>query len=145
LTGEVRDLQRRCQGEEVQVEEEEPMILERAESPPAWLVVQYKNRLIPVYDEVIEIRKEEFYRNVGVVRRATPRPESQYLGSVLELNLYAEFVPDSEPNSDTELPDYGDLSDVDLNEIQQRNWEDLLLVERALELVQMMNWDLTPE
>ncbi|KAF9777692.1 hypothetical protein BJ322DRAFT_1025617 [Thelephora terrestris] len=44
LTGEVCDLQRRCQGPEVRVEEEELMIPERAESPPARLVVQYENR-----------------------------------------------------------------------------------------------------
>ncbi|KAF9785920.1 hypothetical protein BJ322DRAFT_1020091 [Thelephora terrestris] len=35
LTGEVHDLQRRCEGEEARVEEEELRIPERAESPPA--------------------------------------------------------------------------------------------------------------
>ncbi|KAF9785928.1 hypothetical protein BJ322DRAFT_1020100 [Thelephora terrestris] len=113
LTGEVRDLQRRCNELEVQVEEEELEVPERAESLPARLLVQYENRLVqyenrlvPIDDEVVEIREEEFYRNVGV-----------------DFDLYAEFVPDSEPNSDTEdLPNYDDLSDVDPNEIREQNW-----------------------
>ncbi|KAF9789622.1 hypothetical protein BJ322DRAFT_1105480 [Thelephora terrestris] len=74
LTREVRDLQRKCQGEEVRVEEEEPMILEQAESPPAQFVVLVKGQLIPINDEVIEIHEEEFYRNVRVVHRDTPCP-----------------------------------------------------------------------
>ncbi|KAF9782059.1 hypothetical protein BJ322DRAFT_1022557 [Thelephora terrestris] len=103
LTGEVRDLQRRCN---------EP-----------------ENRLVPIDDEVIEIGSDEFYQNVGVVRRDTPRPEfvstpwdSRRQWPALEYDPYAEFVPDSEPNSDTELPDYDDLSDVDPNEIREQNW-----------------------
>ncbi|KAF9778010.1 hypothetical protein BJ322DRAFT_1025370 [Thelephora terrestris] len=95
LTREVRDLRRRCQGEEVRVEEEELMIPEQAESPSARLVVQYENRLVPINDEVIEICEEEFYQNAGVVHRDTPH---------LKFDPYAEFIPDSEPNSDTELP-----------------------------------------
>ncbi|KAF9781012.1 hypothetical protein BJ322DRAFT_1023683 [Thelephora terrestris] len=75
LTGEVRDLQRRCNEPEVRVEEEELEVPERAESLPARLVVQYENRLVPIDDEVVEIGSDEFYRNVGVVRRDTPRPE----------------------------------------------------------------------
>ncbi|KAF9790796.1 hypothetical protein BJ322DRAFT_1017435 [Thelephora terrestris] len=123
LTGEVHDLQRRCQGEEVPIKEEELAIPERAKSPPACLVIQYENRLVQVDDEVIEIRQEEFYRNVGVVRRDTPR---------LEFDPYAKFVPDWEPNSDTELPNYDDLSDVDPNEIRQQNWANEELPEYLL-------------
>ncbi|KAF9790305.1 hypothetical protein BJ322DRAFT_1017051 [Thelephora terrestris] len=113
LTGEVRDLQRRRNKPEVRVEEEELMIPERAESPPAHFG--------------------------GFVRKSfTGTPElSAGILRVLNLNTL-----DSEPNSDTELPDYDNLLDVDLNEIWQRNWEDLPLVERALELVQRMNRDL---
>ncbi|KAF9784527.1 hypothetical protein BJ322DRAFT_1021263 [Thelephora terrestris] len=138
LTGEVRDPQRRCNEPEVHVEEEElevphragsPIIPNQAESPPARLLVRYENRLVPVDDEVIEIRSDEFYQNVGVVRRDTPRPEfvSTPWGScrqwpALEYDPYAEFVPDSEPNSATELPDYDDLLDVDPNEIREQNW-----------------------
>ncbi|KAF9780496.1 hypothetical protein BJ322DRAFT_1023762 [Thelephora terrestris] len=138
LTGEVRDLQRRCNEPEVRVEEEEsevphragsPIIPNRAESPPARLLVRHENRLVPVDDEVIEIGSDEFYQNVGVVRRDTPRPEfvstpwgSRRQWPALEYDPYAEFVPDSEPNSDTELPDYDDLSDVDPNEIREQNW-----------------------
>ncbi|KAF9789524.1 hypothetical protein BJ322DRAFT_1177786 [Thelephora terrestris] len=138
LTGEVRDLQRRCNEPEVRVEEEEPevphragspIIHNRAESPPARLLVRHENRLVPVDDEVIEIGSDEFYQNVGVVRRDTPRPEfvstpwgSRRQWPTLEYDPYAEFVPDSEPNSDTELPDYDDLSDVDPNEIREQNW-----------------------
>ncbi|KAF9779765.1 hypothetical protein BJ322DRAFT_1024193 [Thelephora terrestris] len=136
LTGEVRDLQRRCNEPEVRVEEEELEVPERAESPPARLVVQYENRLVPIDDEVVEIQEEEFYRNVGVVRRDTPVPRRRMTPLItvtdttlprnrwpaLEFDPYAEFVPDSEPNSDTELPDYGDLSDVDPNEIREQNW-----------------------
>ncbi|KAF9789848.1 hypothetical protein BJ322DRAFT_1018427 [Thelephora terrestris] len=138
LTGEVRDLQRRCNGPEVRVEEEElevphragsPIIPNRAESPPARLLVRHENRLVPIDDEVIEIGSDEFYQNVGVVRRDTPRPEfvstpwgSRRQWPALEYDPYAEFVPDSEPNSDTELPDYDDLSDVDPNEIWEQNW-----------------------
>ncbi|KAF9788767.1 hypothetical protein BJ322DRAFT_1184096 [Thelephora terrestris] len=138
LTGEVRDLQRRCNEPEVQIEEEElevphragsPIIPNRAESPPARLLVRHENRLVPIDDEVIEIRSDEFYQNVGVVRRDTPCPEfvstpwgSRRQWPALEYDPYAEFVPDSEPNSDTELPDYDDLSDVDPNEIREQNW-----------------------
>ncbi|KAF9789379.1 hypothetical protein BJ322DRAFT_1177386 [Thelephora terrestris] len=138
LTGEVRDLQRRCNEPEVQVEEEElevphragsPIIPNRAESLPARLLVRHENRLVPVDNEVIEIGSDEFYQNVGVVRRDTPRPESVSIpwGSrrqwpALEYDPYAEFVPDSEPNSDTELPDYENLSYVDPNEIREQNW-----------------------
>ncbi|KAF9789376.1 hypothetical protein BJ322DRAFT_1018047 [Thelephora terrestris] len=89
LTGEVQDLQRRCNEPGVRVEEEELEVPERAESPPARLMVQYENR------------------------NRWP---------ALEFDPYAEFVPDSEPNSDTELPDYEDLSDVDPNEIREQNW-----------------------
>ncbi|KAF9789381.1 hypothetical protein BJ322DRAFT_1018051 [Thelephora terrestris] len=131
LTGEVRDLQRRCNEPEVRVEEEELEVPERAESPPARLVVQYENRLVPIDDKVVEIQEEEFYRNVGVVRRDTPVPRPEFVSTpwgarrqwpALEYDPYAEFVPDSEPNSDTELPDYEDLSDVDPNEIREQNW-----------------------
>ncbi|KAF9779300.1 hypothetical protein BJ322DRAFT_1113643 [Thelephora terrestris] len=139
LTGEVRDLQRRCSKPEVQVEEEEgeevlhragsPIIPNRAESPPARLLVRHENRLVPIDDEVIEIGSDQFYQNVGVVRRDTPRPEfvstpwgSRCQWPALEYDPYAEFVPDSEPNSDMELPDYDDLSDVDPNEIREQNW-----------------------
>ncbi|KAF9780598.1 hypothetical protein BJ322DRAFT_1023836 [Thelephora terrestris] len=138
LTGEVRDLQRRCNESEVRVEEEElevphqagsPIVPNRAESPPACLLVRHENRLVPVDDEVIEIGSDEFYQNLGVVCRDTPRPEfvstpwgSRRQWPALEYDLYAEFVPDSEPNSDTELPDYEDLSDVDPNEIREQNW-----------------------
>ncbi|KAF9779775.1 hypothetical protein BJ322DRAFT_1221268 [Thelephora terrestris] len=138
LTGEVQDLQRRCNEPEVRVEEEElevphwagsPIIPNRAESPPARLLVRHENRLVPVDDEVIEIGSDEFYQNVGVVRRDTPRPEfvstpwgARRQWPALEYDSYAKFVPDSEPNSDTELPDYNDLSDVDPNEIREQNW-----------------------
>ncbi|KAF9784730.1 hypothetical protein BJ322DRAFT_1021418 [Thelephora terrestris] len=129
LTGEVRDLQRKCNEPEVQVEEEELPIPERAESPPARLVVQYENRLVSIDDEVVEIQEEEFYRNVGVVPKDTPVPRRKMTPLItvtdttlprnrwpaLEFDPYAEFVPDSEPNSDTELPDYGDLSDGQIN------------------------------
>ncbi|KAF9789135.1 hypothetical protein BJ322DRAFT_1105014 [Thelephora terrestris] len=74
LTGEVRELQRRCSEPGVRVEEEEPMIPERAESPPARFVVPVEGRLVPIDDEVIEIGSNEFYENLGVVRRDTPRP-----------------------------------------------------------------------
>ncbi|KAF9790929.1 hypothetical protein BJ322DRAFT_1017548 [Thelephora terrestris] len=146
LTGEVRDLQRRCSEPEVRVEEEELPIPERAESLPARLVVQYENRLVPIDDEVVEIHLEEFYRNVGVVRRNTPVPRRRMTPLItvtdttlprnrwpaLEFDLYAKFVPDSEPNSDTELPDYGDLSDVDPNEIREQNWANEELPEYLL-------------
>ncbi|KAF9781678.1 hypothetical protein BJ322DRAFT_1023052 [Thelephora terrestris] len=136
LTGEVRDLQRRCNEPEVRVEEEELPIPERAESPPTRLVVQYENRLVPIDDEVVEIQEEEFYRNVRVVCRDTPVPRRRMTPLItvtdmtlprnrwpaLEFDPYAEFVPDSEPNSDTELPDYADLSDVDPSEIREQNW-----------------------
>ncbi|KAF9779734.1 hypothetical protein BJ322DRAFT_1113032 [Thelephora terrestris] len=148
LTGEVRDLQRRCNEPEVRVELEVP---ERAESPPARLVVQYENRLVPIDDEVVEIQEEEFYRNVGVVRRDTPAPRSEFVSTpwgarrqwpALEYDPYAEFVPDSEPNSDTELPDYEDLSDVDPNEIREQNWANEELVRAALETVQRIRRDI---
>ncbi|KAF9779669.1 hypothetical protein BJ322DRAFT_1113458 [Thelephora terrestris] len=74
LTREVRDLQRRCQEPEVRVGEEEPMIPERAESPPAGFMVPVEGRLVPVDDKVIEIGEEEFYQNLGIVRRDTPHP-----------------------------------------------------------------------
>ncbi|KAF9780951.1 hypothetical protein BJ322DRAFT_1163858 [Thelephora terrestris] len=86
LTGEIRDLQRKCNEPEVRVEEEELEVPERAESPPACL-----------------------------------------------FDPYAEFVPDLEPNSDTELPDYEDLSDVDPNEIREQNWANEELMRAALE------------
>ncbi|KAF9778465.1 hypothetical protein BJ322DRAFT_1214788 [Thelephora terrestris] len=146
LTGEVRDLQRKCNEPEVQVEEEEPevpywagspIIPNRAESLPARLLVRHENRLVPIDDEVIEIGSDEFYQNVGVIRRDTPRPEfvstpwgSRRQWPALEYDPYAEFVPDSEPNSDTELPDYDDLSDMDPNEIREQNWLNEELVER---------------
>ncbi|KAF9782444.1 hypothetical protein BJ322DRAFT_1111308 [Thelephora terrestris] len=159
LTGEVRDLQRRCNEPEVRVEEEEgeevlhragsPIIPNRAESPPACLLVRHENRLVPIDDEVIEIGSDEFYQNVGVVRRDTPRPEfvSTSWGSrrqwpALEYDPYTEFVPDSEPNSDTELPDYDDLSDVDPNEIREQNWLNEELVRSALEVVQRIRRDI---
>ncbi|KAF9777601.1 hypothetical protein BJ322DRAFT_1025677 [Thelephora terrestris] len=128
LTGEVRDLQRKCNEPEVRVEEEElevphragsPIVPNRAESPPARLLVRHENRLVPVDDEVIEIGSDEFYQNVGVVRRDTPRPEfvstpwgSRRQWPALEYDPYAEFVPDN----------YDDLSDVDPNEIREQNW-----------------------
>ncbi|KAF9778015.1 hypothetical protein BJ322DRAFT_1114553 [Thelephora terrestris] len=132
LTGEVHDLQRRCN---------EP---------------EYENRLVPINNKVVEIQEEEIYRNVGVVRRDTPIPRRRINPLItvtdttlprnqwpaLEFNPYAEFVPDSEPNSDTELPDYGDLSDVDLNEIRQANWANEELVRAALEAVQRIRRDL---
>ncbi|KAF9787383.1 hypothetical protein BJ322DRAFT_1107443 [Thelephora terrestris] len=156
LTGEVRDLQRRCNEPEVRVEEEELVIPERAESPPARLVVQYENRLVPIDDEVVEIQEEEFYRNVGVVRRDTPVPRRRMTPLItvtdttlprnrwpaLEFDPYAEFVPDSEPNSDTELPDYEDLSDVDPNEIREQNWANEELVRTALEAIQRIRRDI---
>jgi hypothetical protein len=150
LTGEVRDLQRRCNEPEVRVEEEEPMIPSRAESPAARFAVRYENRLVPIDDEVVEIQEEEFYRNVGVVRRDTPRPG--YTPGVapphggchwpaLDYDPYAELAPDSEPNSDTELPDPEDLSDVDPNEIREENWRNEELVRNALELVRRIRRD----
>jgi hypothetical protein len=156
LTGEVRDLQRRCNEPEVRVEEEEPMIPFRAESPPARFIIPVEGRLVPINDEVVEIRSDEFYQNLGVVRRDTPRPVRRLtpLITVTDTTLprnqwpvqdfdpYAEFVPDSEPNSDDELLDYGDLSDVDPNEIRQRNWADEELVRTALEAVQRIRRDL---
>ncbi|KAF9789387.1 hypothetical protein BJ322DRAFT_1105243 [Thelephora terrestris] len=156
LTGEVRDLQRRCNKPEVRVEEEELEVPERAESPPARLVVQYENRLVPIDDEVVEIQEEEFYRNVGVVRRDTPVPRRRMTPLItvtdttlprnwwpaLEFDPYAEFVPDSEPNSDTELPDYEDLSDVDPNEIREQNWANEELVRTALETIQRIRRDI---
>jgi hypothetical protein len=157
LTGEVRDLQRKCNEPEVRVEEEEELpIPERAESPPARLVVQYENRLVPIDDEVVEIQEEEFYRNVGVVRRDTPVPRRRMNPLItitdttlprnrwpaLEFDPYAEFVPDSEPNSDTELPDYADLSDVDPNEIREQNWANEELVRTALETIQRIRRDI---
>ncbi|KAF9777625.1 hypothetical protein BJ322DRAFT_1025639 [Thelephora terrestris] len=142
LTGEVRDLQRRCNEPEVHVEEEEPMIPSRAESPPARFVVK--------------IGSDEFYQNLGVVHRDTPRPVRRLTPlitvtdytlprnqwPVQEFDLYAEFNPDSEPNSDDDLPDYGDLSDVDPNEIRQRNWANEELVRATLEAVQRICQDL---
>ncbi|KAF9789428.1 hypothetical protein BJ322DRAFT_1018086 [Thelephora terrestris] len=138
LSREVRDLQRRCNEPEVRVEDEEPEVPHRAgspivpnwaESPPACLLVRHENRLVSVDDEVIEIGSDEFYQNMGVVRRDTPRPEfvsipwgSRCQWPALEYDPYAEFVPDSEPNSDTELPDYDDLSDIDPNKIREQNW-----------------------
>ncbi|KAF9778866.1 hypothetical protein BJ322DRAFT_1024739 [Thelephora terrestris] len=157
LTGEVRDLQRRCNEPEVRVEEEELEVPEWAESPPARLLVQYENRLVPIDDEVVEIREEEFYRNVGVVCRDTPHPvrrltplitvtdTTQQRGRwpVQDFDPYAEFVPDSEPNSDTEdLPNYNDLSDVDPNEIREQNWANEELVRSALETVQRIRRDI---
>ncbi|KAF9783665.1 hypothetical protein BJ322DRAFT_1109522 [Thelephora terrestris] len=159
LTGEVRELQRRYNEPVVRVEEEEgeevlhragsPIIPNRAESPPARLLVRHENRLVPIDDEVIEIGSEEFYQNVGVVRRDTPRPEfvstpwgSRRQWPALEYDPYAEFVPDSEPNSDTELPDYDDLSDVDPNEIREQNWLNEELVRSALEVVQRIRRDI---
>ena len=129
---------------------------ERAESPPARLVVQYENRLVPIDDEVVEIQEEEFYRNVGVVRRDTPVPRRRMTPLItvtdttlprnrwpaLEYDPYAEFVPDSEPNSDTKLPDYGDLSDVDPNEIREQNWANEELVRTALEAIQRIRRDI---
>jgi hypothetical protein len=158
LTGEARDLQRRCNEPEVRVEEEElevphragsPIVPNRAESPPARLLVRHENRLVPIDDEVIEIGSDEFYQNVGVVRRDTPRPEfvstpwgSRRQWPALEYDPYAEFVPDSELNSDTELPDYDDLSDVDPNEIREQNWLNEELVRSALEVVQRIRRDI---
>ncbi|KAF9784719.1 hypothetical protein BJ322DRAFT_1109427 [Thelephora terrestris] len=158
LTGEVRDLQRRCNKLEVRVEEEElevphragsPIVPNRAESPPARLLVCHENRLVPVDDEVIEIGSDEFYQNIGVVCRDTPCPEfvstpwgSRRQWPALEYDPYAEFVPDSEPNSDTELPDYDDLSDVDPNEIREQNWVNEELVRSALEVVQRIRRDI---
>ncbi|KAF9785916.1 hypothetical protein BJ322DRAFT_1107797 [Thelephora terrestris] len=158
LTGEVRDLQRRCHEPEVRVEEEElevphragsPIIPNWAELPPARLLVRHENRLVPIDDEVIEIGSDEFYQNVGVVRRDTPRPGfvstpwgSRRQWPALEYDPYAEFVPDSEPNSDTELPDYDDLSDVDPNEIREQNWLNEELVRSALEVVQRIRRDI---
>jgi hypothetical protein len=105
--------------------------------------------LVPIDDEVIEIGSDEFYQNVGVVRRDTPRPEfvstpwgSRRQWPALEYDPYAEFVPDSEPNSDTELPDYDDLSDVDPNEIREQNWLNEELVRSALEVVQRIRRDI---
>jgi hypothetical protein len=134
----------------VEEEEEEvphraglPIIPNRAESPPARLLVRHENRLVPIDDEVIEIGSDKFYQNVGVVRRDTPHSEfvstpwgSRRQWPALEYDPYAEFVPDSEPNSDTELPDYEDLSDVDPNEIREQNWANEELVRSALEVVQ---------
>jgi hypothetical protein len=60
----------------------------------------------------------------------------------LEYDPYAEFVPDSEPNSDSELPDYEDLSDVDPNEIREQNWANEELVRSALEVVQRIRRDI---
>ncbi|KAF9784125.1 hypothetical protein BJ322DRAFT_1109984 [Thelephora terrestris] len=141
LTGEVRDLQRRCNEPEVRVEEEEPevphragspIIPNRAESPPARLLVRHENRLVPIDDEVIEIGSDEFYQNVGVVRRDTPRPEfvSTPWGSRRQWPAL-----EYDPNSDTELPDYDDLSDVDPNEIREQNWlnEELVMMEQWLQ------------
>jgi hypothetical protein len=156
LSGEVRDLQRRCNEPEVRVEEEELEVPERAESPPARLVVQYENRLVPIDDEVVEIQEEEFYQNVGVVRRDTPVPRRRMTPLItvtdttlprnrwpaLEFDPYAEFVPDSEPNSDSELPDYADLSDVDPNEIREQNWANEELVRTALEAIQRIRRDI---
>ncbi|KAF9791071.1 hypothetical protein BJ322DRAFT_1104727 [Thelephora terrestris] len=145
LTGEVRDLQRRCN----EPEAGSPIIPNRAESPPACLLVRHENRLVPVDDEVIEIGSDEFYQNVGVVRRDTPRPEfvstpwsSRRQWPALEYDPYAEFVPDSEPNSDMELPDYDDLLDVDPNEIREQNWLNGELVRSALEVVQRIRRDI---
>ncbi|KAF9783322.1 hypothetical protein BJ322DRAFT_1022016 [Thelephora terrestris] len=158
LTGEVQDLQRRCNEPEVQVEEEElevphrdgsPIVPNRAESPPARLLVCHENRLVPVDDEVIEIGSDEFYQNLGVVCRDTPRPEfmstpwgSRCQWPALEYDPYAEFVPDSEPNSDTELPDYDNLSDVDPNKIREQNWVNEELVRSALEVVPRIRRDI---
>ncbi|KAF9789129.1 hypothetical protein BJ322DRAFT_1017861 [Thelephora terrestris] len=158
LTGEVRELQRRCSESEVRIEEEEPMIPYRAESPPARFVVPVEGRLVPVDDEVIEIGSDEFYQNLGVVRRDTPRPgrrmtplitvtdytQPRGRWPVQDFDPYAEFVPDSEPNSDTEegLPNYEDLSDVDPNEIRQANWANEELVRAALEQVQRIRREL---
>jgi hypothetical protein len=167
LTGEVRDLQRRCSEPEVRIEEEElevpyragsPIVPNRAESPPARFVVPVEGRLVPISDEVIEIGSDEFYENLGVVRRDTPRPgrrmtplitvtdytQPRGRWPVQDFDPYAEFVPDSEPSSDTEdgLPNYDDLSDVDPNEIRERNWADVELVRTALETVQRIRRDL---
>ncbi|KAF9784396.1 hypothetical protein BJ322DRAFT_1021162 [Thelephora terrestris] len=131
LTGEVRELQRRCSEPEVRIEEEEPMIPARAESPPARFVVPVEGQLVPVDDEVIEIGSDDTggegtWKQVpSPPVRMTPlititnytQPRGRW--PVQDFDPYAEFVLDSEPNSDTEegLPNYEDLSDVDPNEI----------------------------
>jgi hypothetical protein len=156
LTGEVRLLQEKCNEPEVRVEEEEPMIPSWAESPPARFVIPVEGRLVPIDDEVISITSDEFYQNLGVVRRNAPRPVRRLTPlitvtdytlprgqwPVQDYNPYAEFVPDSEPNSDSELPDYDDLSDVDPNEIRERNLQDVELLRATLELVQRARRDL---
>ncbi|KAF9779869.1 hypothetical protein BJ322DRAFT_1113185 [Thelephora terrestris] len=58
-----------------------------------------------------------------------------------EFDPHAEFVPNSEPNSDTELPDYEDLSDMDPNEIREQNWVNEELVRNTLEIVQRIRRD----
>ncbi|KAF9779665.1 hypothetical protein BJ322DRAFT_1024513 [Thelephora terrestris] len=109
--------------------EDDKVCLTRRISELTGEVRDLQRRLVPIDDEVIEIGSDEFYQNVGVVRRDTPRPEfvstpwgSRRQWPALEYDPYTEFVPDSEPNSDTELPDYDDLSDVDPNEIREQNW-----------------------
>jgi hypothetical protein len=112
--------------------------------------------LVPVDDEVIEIGSDEFYENLGVVRRDTPRPRRRMTPLItvtdttlprgrwptLDFDPYAEIIPESEPNSDDELPDYGDFSDVDPNEIRQRNLQDEELLRATLEIVQRAQRDL---
>ncbi|KAF9784395.1 hypothetical protein BJ322DRAFT_1021161 [Thelephora terrestris] len=158
LTREVRELQRRCSEPEVRIEEEEPMIPHRAKSPPARFVVPVEGRLVLIDDEVIKIGSDKFYENLGVVRCDTPRPgrrmtplititnytQPRGRWSVQDFDPYAEFVPDSEPNSDTEegLPNYEDLSNVDPNEIREQNWANEELVRAALEQVQRIRREL---
>jgi hypothetical protein len=156
LTGEVWDLQRRCNELEVHIEEEELMIPSCAESPPAQFIVPVEGHLIPINNEVLEIGSDEFYQNLGVVHRDTPRPgrgrtplitvtDTTLLRNqwpVQDFDPYTEFVPDSEPNSDDELPNYDDLSDVDPNEIREQNWANKELVRTALEAVQRIRRDI---
>jgi hypothetical protein len=61
---------------------------------------------------------------------------------VQDFDPYAEFVPDSEPNSDSELPNYDNLSDVDPNEIREQNWVNKELVRTTLEAIQRIRRDL---
>ncbi|KAF9778678.1 hypothetical protein BJ322DRAFT_1024971 [Thelephora terrestris] len=79
-----------------------------------------------------EVCKEEALVNRKLQRRRrsseeedVPKEVAKPRGRwpVQDFDPYTEFVPDSEPNSDTEdLPNYDDLSDVDPNEIREQNW-----------------------
>ncbi|KAF9780713.1 hypothetical protein BJ322DRAFT_1023449 [Thelephora terrestris] len=109
------------------------MILDWADSLAAWFVVLVEGQLVPISDKVVAILEEEFYRNVGVVRRDTPCPSRARFtpgyappttscqwprAEEIDFDPYAEFIPNN----------YEDNP----NKSRQRNWENVPLLEVAL-------------